>query len=659
MSSKMEQLSWLSQSTRNRSDISGTTHITQSLYNSISSFLRDTESEPTLNEESPKESASDRILSHCFKQYKLRNEYPYFSLKLRPNRFGPPKPRRRILIAPPMDSVAPSIHKPWPPVPSEVEKVQQLTAPPEAQDSISTEESDLLSMEAWIKERKQLRNLLEDCVNLEEWLTEKKPLTQQEESILRKIKKKREEAKIQAELQALQCVKIPPKIEPVKTIPLIQAPYPPSIITLQNLLHKQKLKLVDLFKKADRSRAMKFKRVDFLRIIQETKVPISKSDLEEIIVFLTVSKKGHIITGADLAECQRLWLDNMKENWKQPKQELLPVATSSSITAKGDIIPPAKSSISSQVTCEPKSNHLQVPPINTEPDRRHLTYSQMEIVGKRYKETRRRLKRKTTPLDFAEQCRLVRSGDPVVDSHCLPSSLEGEMGELVDQHRLACHYVYCQCIKLCKKYGIPISERALKRGLLYAGDRLLKLGKDTRKLRQPGGYIDNSVYLGQSSDADSSSKEERKPKPIKKTVKKPPRACRWKSFREFKKLMSKHSKRIYPPSDIWNEKFLDENLPEGLDEFTKKYMERELRRMYYYLNPLTNPNNFWPGHLLDKLHLYLLEPREDRSEVLFSCVSHTRPVNPGINVPRRNWPVNNKGYMTLGDPETRKHNYYI
>ncbi|XP_058024422.1 EF-hand calcium-binding domain-containing protein 12 isoform X1 [Ahaetulla prasina] len=656
----MEQFSWLSQSTRNRSDISGNSYISQSLFDSISSFLRENESDSSVIEESPKESASDRILSHCFKQYKLRNEYPYYSLKLRPNRFGPPKSRRRIHIAPPMDSVAPSIHKPRPPVVSEAEKVQELRAPPEAQDSISTEESDLPNMEAWIKERKQLRNLLENCVNLEEWLTEKKPLTQQEGHILRKLKEERQEkeAKIQAELLALQSVKTAPKSEPVKTTPLIRAPYPPSIITLQNLLHKQKLKLVDLFKKADRSRTMKFKRVDFLRIIQETKVPISKTDLEEIIVFLTVSKKGHIITGADLAECQRLWMDNIRDNWKQPKQETLSVAKSASITAKEDIFPHAKSSISSQVASQPKSNHLQVPPINTEPDRRHLTYNQMEIVGKRYKETRRRLKRKTNPLDFAEQCRLVRSGDPIVDSHCLPSSLEGEMGELVDQHRLACHYVYFQCVKLCEKYGIPISERTLKRGLLYPGDRLLRLGKDARKLRQPGGYIDNSIYLGES-EGEPFKVEERKPKPIKKPVKKQVRACRWKSFKEFKKMMCKHSKRILPPSDIWNEKFLGENLPESPEEFAKKYMERELRRMYHYLNPLTNPNNFWPGHLLDKLHLYLPESRQDRSEVLFSRVSETHPVNPGINVPHRNWPVNKKGYTTLGDPESRKHNYYI
>lgn len=52
----------------------------------------------------------------------------------------------------------------------------------------------------------------------------------------------------------------------------------------------------------------------------QTKVPISKTDLEEIIVFLTISKKGHIITGADLAECQRLWMDSLRDNWKQPRQ---------------------------------------------------------------------------------------------------------------------------------------------------------------------------------------------------------------------------------------------------------------------------------------------------------------------------------------------------
>ncbi|KAM6473489.1 EF-hand calcium-binding domain-containing protein 12 [Liasis olivaceus] len=663
MSNSMDQFSWLSQSTGNRSEITQTSWTSQPCFQSISSIT--CESDSASNEDSLKECPLEGILSHCFKQYKFRNAYPHFSLKLKPNRFGPPKSRRRILIAPPMSGVAPSSRKPQPPVPSVVEQVQDLKAPPEAQDSTSTEESDLLMLGAWIEKRKQLHNLLDNCVNLEEWLTEKKSITQQEESILRKIKEKREEenAKIQADLLALGSVKMVPKSESLKTTPLIQAPYPTSIITLQNLLHKQKLKLMDLFKKADRSRTMKFKRVDFLRIIQETKVPISKTDLEEIVVYLTLSKKGHIITAADLAECQRIWMDNVRENWKQPKQEPLPVVKIASTIAKGGVFPHTKPSASSHVACQPKSNHLQVPSVSTEPDRMHLTYNQMEIVGKRYKEMRRRFKRKTNPLDFVEQCRLVRSGDRVVDGHCFPTTLEGEMGELVDQHRLACHYVYAQCLKLCKKYGIPISEKALKRGLLYPGDRLLRLGKDFRKLRQPGGPSNAaSVILRESSDGGSSSKvKKRKPEPeaTKKEVKKQPLTCRWESFKEFKQLMSKYSQRILPPPEIWNEKFLDDSLLERPDVLAKQYVERELRRMFAFLNPLTNPNSFWPGHLLDKLRLCLPESRHDGSEVLFSRVSQTRLIYPGIYNPHHNWPVTNKRYMTLGDPESRKHYYYI
>lgn len=168
-------------------------------------FLLFSESDSIVSEES-EESLSEGILSHWFKQYKFRNEYPFYSLKLKPNRFGRPKSRRRVHMAPPMGNVVPGIHMPRPPVPSEVEKAQELGAPPEAQDSISTEESDLLNMEAWIKERKELRNLLENSVNLEEWLTEKKPLTQQEENILRKIKEERKEK--DAKIQALQSVKV-------------------------------------------------------------------------------------------------------------------------------------------------------------------------------------------------------------------------------------------------------------------------------------------------------------------------------------------------------------------------------------------------------------------------------------------------------------------
>lgn len=80
------------------------------------------------------------------------------------------------------------------------------------------------------------------------------------------------------------------------------------------------------------------------------------------------------------------------------------------------------------------------------------------------------LQRKTNPLEYAEQCKLVKSGDAVVDGHCFPSTIQGEMGELVDQHRLACYLVYTQCLKLCEKYGVPLTEKMLKRGMVKQGD---------------------------------------------------------------------------------------------------------------------------------------------------------------------------------------------
>lgn len=80
------------------------------------------------------------------------------------------------------------------------------------------------------------------------------------------------------------------------------------------------------------------------------------------------------------------------------------------------------------------------------------------------------LQRKITTLEKAENCRLVKTGDPVVDAHCMPSTVVGDMGELVDRHRMACHLAWFQCVRRCKRYGIPLSEKLLKRGTVKPGD---------------------------------------------------------------------------------------------------------------------------------------------------------------------------------------------
>lgn len=54
------------------------------------------------------------------------------------------------------------------------------------------------------------------------------------------------------------------------TVPLVCAPYPQALVTLHNLLHKQKLRMVDVFKKAGMDRR-KITRTDFIRVIKEVR----------------------------------------------------------------------------------------------------------------------------------------------------------------------------------------------------------------------------------------------------------------------------------------------------------------------------------------------------------------------------------------------------
>jgi hypothetical protein len=60
----------------------------------------------------------------------------------------------------------------------------------------------------------------------------------------------------------------------------------------------------------------------------------------------------------------------------------------------------------------------------------------------------------------------------------------------------------------------------------------------------------------------------------------------------------------------------------------------------------THPNHFWPGHLLDKLRLYLPTVAKDQSLAIFSCVEHKPPAYPAIYHSKNYWPMKDFSYMT-------------
>uniref|UniRef100_K7FKQ8 EF-hand calcium binding domain 12 n=1 Tax=Pelodiscus sinensis TaxID=13735 RepID=K7FKQ8_PELSI len=544
----------------------------------------------------------EMVLRHCFKQYKLRDLYPKFFLKVK---ITPIKKDGKEEAADQQMS------------PGAESCPHTLKEPSEAED-------DLPMLESWITERRKLRSQLDSLVNVEKWLRQKLSTTEQEDRVLENIQYCRAErkAKIQAavtrNLENLSAKHDQPHQK--RIIPLIKAPYPQSLITLHNLLHKQKLKMVDLFKKADKDKK-RFVRSEFIKVIKGANVPISDNDLEDVIIYLTTSKRENFITSDDLADCQNMWLDSMRDQMKQPREAkrvqayhyhcCKKKASADGKTKETEPLAPSEPTV--------KLTLLEVPPINLEPDHRPLNHEEMEEIGKRWKERKRCEKIKVSPIQWMERCRLVRSGNNAIDEHCLPSTMESEIGEIIDKHRRTIYMVYLQSLKLCNEYNIPLTEKVLERALLYPGDKIIKEGAYVRKIRQPGGpysTVDGSRHQKQL-------------------------------------LLSRQGLK----GDAKNGYSLTQKASQQIRVLHWKLVifSRHLHMKWSNLSCRSNDNNFWPGHLLDKLRIYLPQIKTNQEHALFSYIHPTPPAYPGIYNPHHSWPVSDQGYVTYGNTDTQNY----
>ncbi|XP_061872035.1 EF-hand calcium-binding domain-containing protein 12-like [Colius striatus] len=493
-----------------------------------------------------------------------------------------------------------------------MESYERAELPQEKEERLSFSEStssaqiDPQTVTSFIEGRKQFRAELEGLGDMERWLAHKPFHSLQERRYWKGLKAHRPEKKA-AVIDRLDCT--PPKSsQPPKkgALPLVCAPYAQALVTLQNLLHKKKLKLVDVFKKAGME-GRKIKRQDFIQVIKETKVPISDLDLEDVVIYLTSSKRGNFISLEDLVDCQQQWIEKKKGQSQESKtgaeaqlQKTTCKPATCSLSAEGTakgMMPRAPTKPSKKLT------HLEVPPVNTEPEQRHLSYEEMEEIGKIYRERRRwekwflwsslgwmnsdrihsyslahllphshwqwlcdtitKEKNKDSPIERKEKCRMVRSGDDPIDQHCLPSTADADFGQRIDQYRRRAVVSYLRSSKLCRENDVPITDRKLQRALLHPGDKIIKEGEDIRKIRQPGGYYstghDDALFSERTSRSDNKEEKE------------------------------------------------DEN----------RHLESNTMKA-------TNDNRFWPGHLLDKLCLYFPDKQHDRAHALFSYVPPTK-----------------------------------
>ncbi|XP_004692278.1 PREDICTED: EF-hand calcium-binding domain-containing protein 12 [Condylura cristata] len=541
---------------------------------------------------------AERVTAHCFKQFKQEN-------------FCLPQSRRRIIILPQKEDPVPA-----PPVP----QPQAAPQPTPRFKALGLEEPQAPPEDtrAWMSQRLKLRQDLDSIGDARKWLLHKASLTPSETKVLDRIRRER---------QVL--LEKPPTVTPFtkkksarvlhRSVPQLQLPKPPALLAFYSHLRSRKVKILELFHKVVRSENQ-ISREEFFLALKTFGVPLKYQEVEDIVIYLSSLGKKNTITTDVLESTYKKW-------YLGEQRSALPYYRSAKVRALRRL-PKKQVDVAPE---PPKMDLLTVPVVSTDKESRPLTLEEMEEVGKRYRERRRQQKLSQPSIRYSEQCRLVRSGVQQVDDHCLPSTIPGDMQELVNAARRDTFLVYLRCWKLCKAYGLSLTEDILMKALLYPGDKIILQQDLVLPIRQPGGY-----YLDSKKTCRLRAAQPRPPR-LQEDAKKLDQL----SARPASSPLSR-----LPPLRKSARKIRKLHFKE-FEEFVRKM---KLKRLD--VTQQTHPNFFWPGHLLDKLRLYLPTTAVDRSLAIFSCVHHQPPIYSYHS--NHWWPITNKNYLTYAHYDASK-----
>ncbi|EDM02139.1 rCG29671 [Rattus norvegicus] len=493
-------------------------------------------------------------------------------------------------------------------------------------------------MKLWLSQRAKLRKQLETFGDVKTWLDNKPTITSSEFKVLCMIRREQTAPK-----RTLISVG-KPKGKPLKyirqPIPQLRLPKPPVLSDMYAFLRSRKIKIQEVFSKADRGENHRISREEFLMAVKAIGVPLKTQELEDIIIYLGSLGKQNAITTEALASTYKQWSLVHQQSTIPTAREYHNLSTRRTALK----YPPNRQQAISSLQ-PPNMDLLKVPEVDTKMEGRPMSDEDMEDVGRRYRERRRQYKllalepelqshyahitlrgglpeeveKLSLPsIQYLENCRLVRSGTKQFDDHCLPTTISGEIEELLNMTRRDNFLVYLQCWELCEAYGLPLTEDILMRALLYPGDRIISLKEEVRPIRQPGGYyIDDRIV---HSLAGFKNLHKHGEKETDKLSFKPPLQLRGLGHGCACSVMLRQklkSKRLRGPSR-------------------------------------THPNHFWPGHLLDKLRLYLPTVARDRSLAIFSCIEHKPPAYSAVYNSKDWWPMKDLNYMTYAYYDAKK-----
>ncbi|XP_077981710.1 EF-hand calcium-binding domain-containing protein 12-like [Glandiceps talaboti] len=656
------------------------------------------------------------------KLYKQRDLAKTKYFKTATKVWGTTRPRKRLIIAPPMEKMA--------------ERDVSVVSPPLRLRPLTTKKTEIADADralseteilrrheeelerkrsgfkSWYDERRQLRESLERLGMSEDWLAGKPDKTPLEEKLYRKMMEdkmpKHEEPKrlriqeysdsalpdFSSEFSSLsesskKClsagskkakhsVKEPTPPPTRIASPTIVKPPPEALATITKHLHDNRIRLIDLFARADKDKNWMITRVEFEHCINDAKIPLSSYLLEELMNSLDTDMNDQL----DYRELVQGMKEFQIDERQRRRARMESTGTSSNFMRESDRTPRSRESPATR-----KSRGSPGRPLTRTPDKRvdsaasqrsvvsfaasdaseapslgipkvditeQITMATDDLMMKRKKE---KVFNKQAKIASAGKKKLksgnkdkgkVKTGNRAVDSHAMASTLGGGTAESINIYREERLKEYHKIIRLCTERNIPFTHHVLERALLTPGDK--PPSGIRKKIHQPGVDI-----LISSHFAD--------PPPRPKTPIEVKHADKVHRSRTGELLMeAKHTypqrRHIEPQKTVVNlstgRAFISNKVNCWLSFEEYEYLTRHLEKRYVVLSGKVDNDAFWPGYMLDKIRLCLDKPDHAIGPAtVFQSTAQNKPTNLGYNNNLQSWPASAQ-YVQYGDITQQK-----
>ncbi|XP_046561164.1 EF-hand calcium-binding domain-containing protein 12-like [Haliotis rubra] len=608
--------------------------------------------------------------------------------------FGGPLSRKRIIVAPPMET--PMKHRlgiyqnrKSPPSAVTLNSELQPQTPPEIKPSeeeveAQKEREKCDEYQKWISDRKKLRQDLNSIGLNDKWLQGKAQKTVLETRVMNRMKDEKSVKPgepVIKEPRRSTLTQAPP-------VPVMKIPSPHGLQILDEHLHKKRVRLLDLFRLVDKDKNWAVSKDEFAKCIEEAQLDITEKELEDMVISLDSDLTDEV----DYSELAKGMLRWKKERREKKREQMSQNSGSSSnrsrsgspATSRGGRSPssssknshriqgdvtmgqqPVDRAIERTMTAEgrPTSNrssnssersrggastpqYLEPPPGDTRLEQMILSSEEAMVDLRKHDHVvlaRSHSKRKSSgskrdsSVSPSPPSSVIKIGHKAIDNHSLVSTLGGEVGEMVNRFRQLRLKEYYDVVRMCEEKGVPLTQPVLERVLLYPPD--LPPGSIKRRVSQPGQKLLSTRFA---------------------TSPKPPRAPlevrhKDKMKRSKSGQLMIDSRHIYPRGSNVTQSVSRETLSTGRALISRKIdcwmsfeeyedLTSHLAVRYKQLHGNVDNNAFWPGHLLNKLRLCMPTPN-DGSQAVFYNTKQQKRSNPGYHNDLQTWPVGPEGHV--------------